>query len=445
MTIVQSLDVWLDGFNAPAGRLDKHDDKSLAFSYGEAFLEKGSHPLSLSLPLSQEPVGDSLARAFFGNLLPENDQMRRVMERERLDRDDVVGILAFVGADCPGSISCLPQGSPPAKVPGVLAEDYRRLEEGELEQIVRSLAEHERLPEAFEDPSPVAGVQRKIALTLLLDGSYALPINDRHVPTTHILKVPRRGEGRDVALEAAAAQLAARAGLDVSIPEPLDIGGTPALLIRRFDRTIADGVVYRLHQEDFAQALGLPAELKYERRATGDRRFDVAAILQVLDASRNPALARRNFLLATLFNLAIGNTDNHAKNHALLYDGAPVPGLAPLYDLLPVRLSERYTHELAFNIGSAKTFDEMQAADLRQFLSDFGLDGTRLGRFLEVSVKPMLVALDAAAADLPRPQLKGFGDLIGRELSSLNELLGLEIALAERDTFQATAGGWTLS
>jgi hypothetical protein len=57
----------------------------------------------------------------------------------------------------------------------------------------------------------------------------------------------------------------------------------------------------------------------------------------------------------------------------------------------------------------------------------------------------MLVALDAAAADLPRPQLKGFGDLIGRELSSLNELLGLEIALAERDTFQATAGGWTLS
>ena len=70
MNILQSLDVWLNGFPEPPGRLESAD-LGLAFHYRPTYLERGPHALFLSLPLSPEPFGDADARAFFGNLLPE--------------------------------------------------------------------------------------------------------------------------------------------------------------------------------------------------------------------------------------------------------------------------------------------------------------------------------------------------------------------------------------
>ena len=95
MSILQSLDVWLEGFPEPAGRLDKSHDLGLTFQYRPAFLDRGPHALSMALPLSSEPIGDAAARAFFGNLLPENDQLQQIIDREQLERSDVVGILAL--------------------------------------------------------------------------------------------------------------------------------------------------------------------------------------------------------------------------------------------------------------------------------------------------------------------------------------------------------------
>ncbi len=443
MSVVQSLDIWLDGFGAPAGRLDAMDDGAVRYLYRPDYLEARQPPLSLSLPLREEAAGDAAARAFFGNLLPENDQMRRIIDREGLDRDDIVGILAHVGADCAGAISCLPEGSPPAKVPGVLASDYRPLGDDELVEIVASLADRQRLPAAVEDPSPVAGVQRKIALALLPDGEYALPRDGLRVPTTHILKVPRRDEGGDVALEAAASRLAAAANLPVSIPNSLLIGDTRALIITRFDRVVLDGVVYRRHQEDFAQALGLPAPLKYQREGREGRRFDAQAIAALLDKTVEPARARETFLLATLFNLAIGNSDNHAKNHAFLHDDAQSSQLAPLYDLLPVRIHHHFNHALAFDIGAARHFEEIRSEDIEALLAAFGLAGGRAKRFLTDSVRPMLAALEARSARLHGAGLKSFDDLLGRELSRLNELMDLGLDIRERDYFEPRAGGWT--
>ena len=36
------------------------------------------------------------------------------------------------------------------------------------------------------------------------------------------------------------------------------------LLINRYDRILEDGVLFRIHQEDFCQAMGLSHELKYQ-------------------------------------------------------------------------------------------------------------------------------------------------------------------------------------
>lgn len=423
----------------PAGQLTAREDRSLHFAYAANYRGAGGLPLSLSLPIvpptGEAAPGDARIRAFFGNLLPENDQLDRVIAREGLDRDDLVGILHHFGADCTGALSCLPAGSPPAKVPGVLAEDYRPLDDDELRAIVDSLADHQRLPGQMLDPSPLAGVQRKIALTRLPDGRFALPREGRRVPSTHILKVPRRADAADVADEVAACRLADAAGLAVSIPEALMIGDMPALLIPRFDRRIAGGVVHRIHQEDFAQAMGLPAALKYERRGAEGRRYDAAAIAALINRSQRPAQAREAFLLATFLNLAIGNVDNHAKNHGLLYAGGPVPGLAPLYDLLPVRLNDQFTDELAFRMGAATRFDDLQPGDVADFLATFGLRRARARRFIEGPVAAMLGRLEAASAALAGRGLKRFDDLIGRELAQLCDLLALPLPIRPRDYF----------
>ena len=176
-------------------------------------------------------------------------------------------------------------------------------------------------------------------------------------------------------------------GLEVSIPQAIKIDEFDALLIERFDRRVEADIVTRIHQEDFAQALGFSSELKYQRRGKPGRWFDVAAALSVVDRTSDPEQARLNFLLSTLFNFSIGNTDNHAKNYALLYNEPGLPRLAPLYDMLPIRLDERYTHQLAFNVGAATHFDEITPEDIRSFLIQCGVED--VGEFVRAAAYPL--------------------------------------------------------
>lgn len=441
MTARRSLDVWLDGAPEPIGRLDALDQGGIQFCYARSFLAQGQS-ISLSLPFDDAPIGDVLTRAFFDNLLPENDQLQRVLDRERLDRADLVGILTHVGGDCAGAISCLPVGAPPIKVPGDLTSDYRPLADEEIAAIVRRLADREPLPEGIDDPSPVAGVQRKIAVTLLPDERFALPADGMKVPTTHILKVPHRTEAVEALQEEAACRLAEACGFAVSRSRRQVIDGIEVLLIERFDRIVVGDVVFRLHQEDFAQALGLPASLKYQRRANAGPWFDVTAIRGLLDRLSQPALAIDQFVLATIFNLAIGNTDNHAKNHAVLYGIDGRLRLAPLYDLLPIRLNHRYTDQLAFNIGNATHFDAMGSEDLAAFFAAFGLRAASARRFADGPVREMLITLEAQSLGLRPLGLRTFDDLIGRELNKLSELFGLDLDLRQHDYIGPPGGGW---
>jgi len=429
------LDVWMDGFPRPAGRLARTSHGDTAFLYNADYASAGGPSLSLSLPVDMEAFGDIETRAFFANLLPENAQLQRVMEREGLARDDVVGLLKHLGADCAGSVSCVPTGAAPIKSPGVLTEDYEPLEDRALLRIAKSLRDERRLPGEVADPSPVAGVQSKIALTVLPGGAFALPREGTRVPTTHILKVPGRRDARDTRNEEAAAILASAAGLDVSIPTAIKIGEVDALLIARFDRQVRNGVVTRVHQEDFAQALGLPSELKYQRRGKPGRCFDIEAALTVLDRTRDPQAARLAFLRATVFNLCIGNTDNHAKNHAVLYDGPGAPRFAPLYDLLPIRLSKEYTHELAFQIGAAKTFDDITGEDLIDFFETLGAPPEHLDRLLQDEIRPIIESLEAASPRLRSSGLKPFNDVLGREMEELAERLQLDVKIEPRDYY----------
>ncbi len=441
-----TLDVRIDGFADPIGQLTRNDEGGHSFAYREAHLElPNAMPLSLSLPLRLGPYPDVITRAFFGNLLAERDTMlRSVMEREGIARDDIAGLLLHLGKDCPGAISIIPEGDPPAKVPGDFNTDYVTLSGHRMAEIVRSLHERQRLPADADDPSPLAGVQSKIAVTLLPDGRYAQPITGSGAPTTHILKVPEVGRVRDADFEVAAMELSSELLIPTAHAVVVRHGDVPCALVQRFDRVVNGDVVTRVHQEDFAQALGLPASLKYERRGTPERRFDVAAAARILNQTISPAEARSLFIRNTFFDLLIGNADAHAKNHAILHLGAGRVQLAPRYDLLPTRMDPDLTEELAYRIGSATHLDQITTTDFDDFMSSMGLiRKAARARMKTRDLYVMSLFMESRFAALDAKGLRTFADLIASNMRTLLPVLGMKVhdLALERDAAIPRGGG----
>lgn len=422
------LDVFLESLPEPVGRLSRQDDGATRFCY---LTDAMPHPLSLSLPLREEPFDDVATRGVFENLLFENAQREQVMQRHGLDFSDIVGLLEHLGADCPGAISCVPMSTGPAKTPGNLEQDYDPLDAEDLSRIMTSLRDRRHVPDDTQDPSPLAGVQGKIALARLPDGRFALPRRGLNVPTTHILKVPRPGEMTSVDQEHLLMHLMAELQPHpVAETEILGEGDLRCLLITRFDRVINGAMVHRLHQEDFAQALSLGPHLKYERSGTPSRRFSAAAIGTVLAQVALPGRARQAFLEISLLNLLLGNTDNHAKNHALLYRGAR-PDLAPIYDVAPALIDEQVTHQLAFDIGEAQMTDEIMADDLARFIRDLGFP--RITPALRNRMHALILTVIAQIPAMSGPARKRIGDVMALQARSLAAALELDIDIPERD------------
>lgn len=445
------MDVWMEGHDTPIGHLTRRDDMSLSFAYVDGL--PAEHRLSMSLPLRPPPYGDAECRGYFANLLFEGPQLDRILDGYGLDRNDIGQQLWHLGADCSGALSVTPEGTGPGKMPGRFPEDYERLSDGRLEQIVASLHRHRRMPEGERDPSPLAGVQGKIAC-VVLDGGVWLPRKDSRAPTTHILKVSPSSDPELTRQEGALLRIATEIGLRTAETKalPYEIGGARihALLSTRFDRDIritdGAGEIRRRHAEDFCQALGLPPSLKYERGSLDpNRRFSAAAIDSIATQATVPALFRREFLAQTLFNLLVGNTDNHGKNTSLLYDGRGVT-LAPLYDVVPVFMDKRVTHEFAFRHGEARFAEDLDTEALRGLLVDLGFRTPPVARTVNQIRKMAQDIAEFSSVDTPKP----LGDGLCAQAGVIAEALGVEFDLPERDYFpRATrdeaptqAGGW---
>lgn len=437
------LDVYLESVPAPIGKLSADPDGDMSFRYVTNALP---HPISASLPVRDEPFGDVVTRGFFSNLLFENEMRDQVMQRHGIAERDIVGLLYHLGTDCPGAISCVPEGAPPGKRPGRLDMDYDALGGspqvspglsdaplavgGDLARLMTALRDHRQLPQGTNDPSPLAGVQGKVALTMLADGRLGLPKAGSGAPTTHILKVPRRGAMGSVIREHLATRLMAQAQKHpVAETRVLGAGDLQGLLVTRFDRRIEDGAVYRIHQEDFCQALGFGHHLKYERNGAEGRAFTAKAIGGLLAKTRVPAPARQAFFEITLVNMALGNSDNHAKNHALLYTSAK-PELAPAYDIDPVLL-EDVNHEMSFRVGAARMADDVNGADLDAFAKALGARG--FGAMQRKRTAEILRTLLDGAEKLPRPAGKGLCDVIRQQSHHLSANIGLGLDVPEFD------------
>jgi serine/threonine-protein kinase HipA len=423
---VIDLDVFLEGTDDPVGELSKLDTGSIQFHYVQEDLP---HPISQSMPLREEPYEDVATRAFFDNLLFENVQRDQVMQRHGLEFGDTVGLLAHLGKDCPGAISVVPKGDGPAKVPGHLDTDYDAI--GNLQEIMTSLRDTRRLPPKTNDPSPLAGVQGKIALTELANGQFALPKPGLNVPTTHILKVPGLHDMRQVEHEHLLLGIMGKVQTHpVAETRIIGDGDLQGLLITRFDRAVEERRIRRIHQEDFCQALGLGPGLKYQRYGEGDRAFSANRIGQSIRQLDNPAGGRQAFLEGTLINLLLGNTDNHAKNHALLYHGAR-PQLAPFYDIVPTILDDTVLHQLSFDIGAATMTDDIKPEDLASFVEDLGF--RRMIPALKKRLQAITEHIVAHIPEMRGPARKRIGDAIAEQARWVSAALEMDIAIPERD------------
>lgn len=124
-----------------------------------------------------------------------------------------------------------------------------------------------------------------------------------------------------VKAEAAAMDLAARTGIRVAATSLLRTLGREVLLVRRFDRAPGGG---RRHIVSALTLLGL-SEME-GRYATYP---DLSARLDLLGGTDRVEIFDR-----IAVNIALGNFDDHARNHAAFWDGHSV-ALTPAYDICP--------------------------------------------------------------------------------------------------------------
>jgi serine/threonine-protein kinase HipA len=344
MAISEKLEVYLGLRHV--GTLSRENGR-LAFRYDRQWLDDtGSHPLSLSLPLREAPFADAETRTWFGNLLPEGDFLNAVARRLGRSTGDVFGLLVDLGGECAGAVSLLPPGESPLE-----AGHYQRLCADELYALVSASPPLPLLAGEAGVRLSLAGAQNKVPV--YVDDS-GIHMATGTLATTHILKPPIRAAialPHTVENEAFCMQLAGKVGLIVPQALVSAVRDRSFYMVERFDRRRSQGRIERLHQEDFCQALGVEANLKYEESG-GPSHADIWRLLR--NHSAAPAVDGRQLLRWIGFNFLIGNADAHGKNIALLYGEDGSVRLAPFYDLLCTAVYPELDQRLALRLGSER-------------------------------------------------------------------------------------------
>jgi serine/threonine-protein kinase HipA len=394
--MTRTLDIWWDGRLVGQLTQDRHGE--LGFAYAPDWLDdEAAQPLSASLPKRAEPFTRRECRPFFGGLLPEEGQRDAAAQALGVSRANDFALLDRLGGDVAGALQLLP----PGEVPATLAPDQRPtpLDDAGLIRVLDALPVRPLLAGEEGLRLSLAGAQSKVPV-VLLDEEVALPAPGQ--ATTHILKPPISRFAATTENEAFVMRLAAAIGLDVAQAEARTVQDRTFLLVHRYDRAIgADGIVRRIHQEDFCQALGVPPETKYASEG-GPTFKDCFALLRRVAA--RPAVDVLKLLDAVIFNVIAGNADAHGKNFSILYD-AEGPRLAPLYDLLATVAYPDLSPKFAMKIGKRATLAELDAKGWAAFAADTGLGLPLIRRRVAEISKEVLEKAAAVAEELSRPEL----------------------------------------
>jgi serine/threonine-protein kinase HipA len=364
---------WLPEFTTPvvAGVIDRVGPHRLDFTYARSYLDN-ARAISLyetELPLrrgAQEPLGGLAIAACLKDATPDS-WGERVIGHRLGSADQELGLETYLlesGSNRLGAIDF--QSS---------ADDYRpRVDTASLDELydaAEKVIAGEPLNQAIGDAlvfgTAIGGAHPKV---LVNDGE----------GIEHIAKLSVLTDVHPVIrAEAVAIELARRCGLEVPKARLIQSLGRDVLLIERFDRSPGGG---RRHVVSGLAMLGFDALL-------GARYGSYPDLLDVLrERGRSPQTVGRRLFERVVFNLAIGNNDDHARNHAAFWDGTSLE-LTAAFDLTP----------------------QVRSTDTSAQAMAIGRDGSRASQFS--------VCL-AAAADygLTQPQAKEIVDRIVSTIES---------------------------
>lgn len=363
------LIVWLG--DEPVGDLVRTRSNEIRFT------RRGS-PASLTIAPegSAETWTPSFTRAWFDGLLPEEARRTAAEAEYEVVRGDTFGLLAAIGWECAGAVSVLPEGLAPA------TGTYERLTDQEVWERLDAL------------PRTMSGVDHEVRLSLggaqdklvlaRLNESWHLPLEG--AVSTHILK-PEPDRYPSLAIgEAWALAVASAATLTASAEHVAPAGHRPTIIVQRYDRRVDGEVVRRLHQEDGCQILGLPPEQKYPR-GTGPRMASLARIAAVLlERADDPIAELIRLLEQTVVNVALLNTDAHAKNVSVVHTGPRTVSLSPLYDVAPTMWFLPIQSQAALPVGGKWRIVEIERRHLMSEAMSWGVPKGEARRIITASL-----------------------------------------------------------
>lgn len=316
---------WLPGAGEPvvAGRIDA-DGPMHTFTYARSYRERSDavplyEPELPLVPGTLRPTGGLTVAGCLRDCGPDSWGQRVILARH-------VGHLT--GASDVSELSLLTYllESGSDRIGGldfqVSATEYvpRATSSATLEQLMAAAAELEAgrvlplpLAEALTRGTSIGGARPKV---LLADADRSLIA--KFASTTDIRPV--------VKAEGVAMELARRAGLNVAPAQVIQAAGKDVLLVERFDRPSGG---QRRHLVSALTILGLD-------EFTGARYGSYALLADHIRRSfTRPAATLRELFSRIVFNILVGNTDDHPRNHAAFINADRSLTLTPAYDICP--------------------------------------------------------------------------------------------------------------
>lgn len=301
------------------GRLFAREDGAYSFIYGRSYRDReDSIPLAPdTMPLGANPFTARRAGALPGPIRDAGPDAwgRYVTEYRRggahLDELDLLlsGDNERIGALALSNSATECRVVDPAPV--TLAE---------MEAAARGVQEGKPLPPGLVDAllhgTSIGGARPKA--TLLVDGRHWVA---KFSSTTD--------QSRVVRWEAATLTLARAAGITVPRHRLEQVNARDVLLVERFDRGNSDRGVHRRLMLSALTLLDLD-----DTEGPLASYPDLSEVL--LRHARDARGDRAELFRRMVFNILVGNEDDHAKNHACFWDGSGLR-LTPAYDLVPQR------------------------------------------------------------------------------------------------------------
>ena len=375
---MRNLGVWIEigGLQTYVGRIIGEKEEDARFSYAEEYLSGNiARPISIHLPLSENAFSVDDTRNFFEGLLPEGFTRRCVAGLLHTDANNYLSLLAGLGNECLGAIKITDENNE------VVNADYQKLTIDEVSQLAREGA-METAELVTKSHLSLTGASGKVGLYYDENNKdWYLPKGA--APSTHIVKQSHVRLDGIVTNEQLCMMTAGNMGIEIPESFIVNVGDgrdeEVLLATKRYDRAIKDGlkkinglsVPYRLHQEDFSQAMGISAHNKYESDNAGYLKMMFEIIRQ---KSFNPIADQLKMWDICIFNYLIGNTDNHIKNVSLLYDEElKTVRLAPAYDILSTVIYTSSTRDMAFSIGNEYDIKKITRDSFRREAANIGL------------------------------------------------------------------------